>query len=150
MVHPIYPPPHSGTPASGPCKNPTPQGREGSRCDLPPRDPLPSLERTVLTGTHPRHPSRPVNLHLHGPLFVCWDTPAAHTDLHPALLNNPPLGSHHILPSVVLLVYLYMTPELFRLSVNLHFTSLLGFLGKLHLKQLVHLLALQSCLDYLI
>ena len=75
-----------------------------------------------------------VNLHLRGPLSVCWDTPAAHTDLHQALLNNPPLGSHHILPSGILLVYLYMTPELFKLLVNLHFTSLLGFLGKLHLK----------------
>lgn len=50
------------------------------------------------------------------------------------------------MPSGVLLVYLYMTLELFKLSVNLHFTSLLGFLGKLDLKRLVQLLALKGAL----
>lgn len=124
-------------PLQGPARTPPP-GTGGVRCDLSPRDPLPLSEKTVLTGTHPSRLS----------IYISMDpSPSAGTHLQLTLISPRPTQSALGEPSqnafwCSACISLYLTT----LSVNLHFTSLLGFLGKLDLSISSSSLALKDAL----
>lgn len=113
---------HTATPPlQSPARTPTPQGQEGSRSSLPPRDPL--LEKTVLTGSYfsiSLQATSPWTLLC--PLGHCLSSQWCPSPSNPT--HNLSLASYHLVShdaSGVLVVFHYTPLELFKLSVNLYF-----------------------------